>query len=776
MSVPDRERSSSESWALAATLMALALALLGLMAWESRRLSLNGGPPSMTAEPPPELAPFAAAFREGVDALGAARPERAIELLSSFSFGERPVEQYRLYYLARANELAGRKEEARRTFARLWRERPNLAYAPQIAMSLGGLYAENGSDHRAAEVFGAIATRTEDPAISAAAREKYLEARFRTGDLGAVLLASYNLIVESPAAPQSQTARAIARAIQGLPGEAPIPLTPAQTIRHGEALLDSERPKAALEVLSRLETAGLSERLQHRSRLARGEAQARLGQHKASEETLDPLFASPYTFAIPALELSARNRRAMADAIKPVDVKTVKVQERAGTRLVTRKGKKVRVPNYRTAFKKVETTNASKKAERDRQEAVYEERLLDLRSLPIDEPLEKDVLTRLVARAVQAKDEAKVRLYLAELTALDPSSDAELQSFWDRGWGAYAGGDPATAADLFSFIASTYRSPNIRRQSTYWYARSIEKSGKTAEAQRIYRELAQVPYEDLYSLYAKIRLGDEFRIGEIAAPPPRVSWEEMAEARMPPELRLAYELNALGVHRDARIEVQRNASHENRKWADAILGELFFAEGAQDSAYRYMRRAWPELATPEQNSVPWRFLQMYYPLRYEEEIRKAAEENDLDPYLVMALIRQESAFNPDARSSVGAIGLMQIMPATGRELGNRLYKTFNEARLSNPEVNLELGSHYLKRVLNLLDNQTQIALAGYNGGPYRMRRWRKEKPNQPLDEFLEGMPLSETRNYVKRITLLRSSYEQLYGPTGTVEDPQFASR
>jgi soluble lytic murein transglycosylase len=130
---------------------------------------------------------------------------------------------------------------------------------------------------------------------------------------------------------------------------------------------------------------------------------------------------------------------------------------------------------------------------------------------------------------------------------------------------------------------------------------------------------------------------------------------------------------------------------------------------------------------------------------------------------VMALIRQESAFNPNAKSRVGAAGLMQIMPATGNELGNRIYGRFSQARLIDPEVNVELGTHYLKRVIRLFDGNVELALAGYNGGPYRIQRWRQQARAKPLDEFLEGLPLSETRGYVKRITLLRSTYEELYG-------------
>src|SRR5687768_15883649 len=104
MSGPDPERPWWEVHALGALLIALALALLGLMAWNSRLVDDDGGPPPTEAAAPPDLAPFAAPFREGVDALEQGDADRAVGILSSFSFGDRPVEQYRLFYLARAND------------------------------------------------------------------------------------------------------------------------------------------------------------------------------------------------------------------------------------------------------------------------------------------------------------------------------------------------------------------------------------------------------------------------------------------------------------------------------------------------------------------------------------------------------------------------------------------------------------------------------------------------------------------------------------------------
>jgi soluble lytic murein transglycosylase-like protein len=748
---------------LVALVAAVVLIVAVVAAWQFRsrsnqELALPGAEPVA----PPELAVHAEAFREGIEALEKGEASRSAQLLSSFSFEPRPIEQYRLFYLAGAREAAGDPAESRRTLAALWNLEPRMVHSSAVAAKLATLYADAGGDARAADVWGALATRESDPLIAAEARQRYLEAKFRRGDVGAMILAATNIVIDNPGTEAAAPAAAMLRSLRGMRADAPLPLTLQQKIRRAEALLASARPRAALDEIASIDPDSIDDPLRARFLLARGEALSRLSRHDDSNKTLEPLFSSAYRFAIPALQISANNHRSLAAGIQAVTIKTVKERVRSGTRTVTQKGKKVQVPAYRTVEKRVEQVNAEKKREKERQEELYVERLNDLRSLPIDTAHRIQVLASLVDHFIAREQESEIRRYVSELVELDSTRDPALQHFWDRAWAAYQKGNNAVARDLFNYIAATYRNPNIQRQSTYWFARTIEREGHGEEAERIYRDLASTSYQDLYALFARIRLGED-EPAQPAASAPRVSWEEIAEAEVPEDLRLAYELNALGIRRDARLEIQKNISAENRKWADAILGDLYYVEGNQELAYRYMRRAWPELATVEQNAVPWRFLEMYYPLRFENLIREASEKKRLDPYLVMALIRQESAFNPNAKSWVGATGLMQIMPATGQELGNRVYGTFSTSRLSDPEVNVDLGTRYLRQVIDLFDGNVELALAGYNGGPYRIRRWRQENPSQPLDEFIEGMPLSETRGYVKRITLLRTSYEELYG-------------
>ena len=133
----------------------------------------------------------------------------------------------------------------------------------------------------------------------------------------------------------------------------------------------------------------------------------------------------------------------------------------------------------------------------------------------------------------------------------------------------------------------------------------------------------------------------------------------------------------------------------------------------------------------------------------------------LDPNLVRALILQESYYNPKAKSRVGATGLMQLMPATANDHARKLRIPFATSRLENPEVNVRLGTFHLKMLVNMFNGNEHYAIASYNAGQGNVMKWRRAAPGRPLDEFLESIPFQETRNYVKRVQLLKSSYSRL---------------
>ena len=182
------------------------------------------------------------------------------------------------------------------------------------------------------------------------------------------------------------------------------------------------------------------------------------------------------------------------------------------------------------------------------------------------------------------------------------------------------------------------------------------------------------------------------------------------------------------------------------------------------------------MGTPTEARVPDAWRRFYYPIEEGRFLSGDARRFGLDPALLRALVRQESVFNPRARSRAGALGLTQLMPATARSLARSVLRTrYRRAFLYDPGVNARLGAAYFRGLLDRFGGRTIFALAAYNGGPTRMARVVEENPGRDEDEVFESHPARETRDYVRRVMLYAESYRQLYpeaGPESHVQGPK----
>ena len=175
-----------------------------------------------------------------------------------------------------------------------------------------------------------------------------------------------------------------------------------------------------------------------------------------------------------------------------------------------------------------------------------------------------------------------------------------------------------------------------------------------------------------------------------------------------------------------------------------------------------LRQAFPALGTPLQAAVPAEALELYYPLHYRDAVERWAAARDLPVPLVLGVIRQESAFDLTATSRAGARGLMQLMPGTARDEAKKLGVGFATDKLYDPDYSIRLGTSYFAQVLGMFDGNVELALAGYNSGPYRLKRQWKEARHREVDAFIEDLQLEEPKTYVRRILLLSDSYARLY--------------
>jgi soluble lytic murein transglycosylase len=152
-----------------------------------------------------------------------------------------------------------------------------------------------------------------------------------------------------------------------------------------------------------------------------------------------------------------------------------------------------------------------------------------------------------------------------------------------------------------------------------------------------------------------------------------------------------------------------------------------------------------------------------FPLAYWEMIQQKAQERELDPYLILALIRQESLFDPQARSPATALGLMQLLPSTASRLAKQIgISPPSNEQLFHPEINLALGTQYLRDLLQHYSNDWFKAIAAYNAGEAAVDRWEKEILTDDAEEFVERIPYLETRGYVKLVLRNHRIYKRLY--------------
>jgi soluble lytic murein transglycosylase len=163
-------------------------------------------------------------------------------------------------------------------------------------------------------------------------------------------------------------------------------------------------------------------------------------------------------------------------------------------------------------------------------------------------------------------------------------------------------------------------------------------------------------------------------------------------------------------------------------------------------------------------AAPQGFWRLAFPLPYRTDLERYARERSLDPYMVAAVVRQESAFNPKAVSPSKAYGLTQILPSTGRDLSRRLkVRAFNTLMLFQPALNLQLGTYYLRWLVDSLDGNWEAALASYNAGKTRAVAWMSWADFREPAEFIETIPFNETRNYVQIVLRNADMYRRLYG-------------
>jgi soluble lytic murein transglycosylase len=365
--------------------------------------------------------------------------------------------------------------------------------------------------------------------------------------------------------------------------------------------------------------------------------------------------------------------------------------------------------------------------------------------------------------------------YYSTLATRFPANTNAAAAHWRAGWLSYRQGLYSDASRLFDEQIRLYPSATETAAALYWRGRLYEmQDHKPALAAANYRTLIRAYQHYFYAQMARQRLAAlgntqpvvEPQLDRIQAPVVPILQESFPADS--PHLAKARLLANAGLNDYIAQEIA--ADPGSSSWSALAEAQIYASYGETFRAMRALKRALPYAATSSIQSIPLAYWRILFPEPWWETIQAESAKNNLDPYLVASLIRQESEFNPSAISPANAYGLMQLLPSAGksiaREEGISHFQTY---QLFDPATNIRLGTRYLRKTLDKFGGVTEYALAAYDAGDDRVRDWQAAGPYQGMDEFVESIPFTETREYVEAILRNYETYkaiDQFAGPQG----------
>jgi soluble lytic murein transglycosylase len=379
--------------------------------------------------------------------------------------------------------------------------------------------------------------------------------------------------------------------------------------------------------------------------------------------------------------------------------------------------------------------------------------------------------------------------YYRELQQRFPTGARASSAHWKAAWLTFRQGRTEEARQEFEQQIALYPDSAEVPNALYWRARLAEEDGNPAMARAFYEKLSDRFRNYYYAELGRTRLkglagtgGGSSKQGPVRdaalkEPEPHyalldhvspLSSARKITAAEPPDDNLRVERARLlsnGALVDAAVrELQAAASQEGGSWAPPEMARVYQDGGRYDRGIEIMKRSTPNYFAVDLPDLPRPYWEALFPKPYWTDLCKYSVLNGLDPYLVASLIRQESEFNALALSHANAVGLMQLLPKTGKSVAKQVkLKGYSAPQLFSPAINLELGTRYFKDMVDKYNGQFEYALAAYNAGTDRVGDWLGQGHYRDPQEFVESIPFTETREYVQAILRNASVYRQLYG-------------
>ena len=640
------------------------------------------------------------AWAAAVEAYQGGEVELLIREFGTDAARESPIGDHVRYLLAdalaRVDDLAG----ARTAALSVAEKYPTSRLAPRALLQTATLDLRAGQDAAAQTVLVRLVdTYPDAPELPAALYLLGLSAEAR-GQLDAAAQAYREIRILAPASGYADGAEDRIVALQTLGVHVPS-LTPAQRAERAERLLRADVPNTAMSEAERLVDEVKGDPIAARALRVIADGARRLGRHELAGRTLGLLVDRSPVERRPALRLEQ-------------------------ARLLVRAGERARAL---TTLDAVVSTGP----DADKAEALY------LKGRVLED------------QAREAEATAVYRLVAAN----HPTREAAAASLWRLGWLAYGKRDAQGAQRSWTRLAELGSAGSYRYPALYWAGRAREQVGGGGAAELYDQILTEAP-RSYYGLLAGARTGRASEGGVSAA------------ISLPSEPReaLADDPGFARVALLRRINLVEDAAQELEGVVQGSVGDpvrLYGLAGAYVEAEQYhmalriMRRHFQAQAATGDSSLPRAFWEMFYPWGWRDDVRAAAQDVKLDPYLVAAVVREESSYYPRAVSRAGARGLMQLMPTTARLLAPA-------GDLDDPVFNIQLGTRFLAGLLREFTDP-RLALAAYNAGPNRVRQWWAARRSDDIEVFVEQIPFDETRLYVKKVVLSWDEYRRIYaGP------------
>ena len=404
-----------------------------------------------------------------------------------------------------------------------------------------------------------------------------------------------------------------------------------------------------------------------------------------------------------------------------------------------------------------------------------EKLLAKLRSMTPQSPWFAEGLLAAANMYLLKREAARAASLYYELQQRFPTGNYAAYAHWKSAWLNFRQGKRDEAKNFFEKQVEIYPASLEVMPALYWRARLAEEEGDKPKARAFYHKLADRFRQYYYADLARERLRALSNPGTIIPqplleriPPPSASssdaWgqTEVPADNLRAQKSLLLENGAL--YDLALRELEAAASDGGAGWALVRMAQLHRANGRNDRALQTLKRAVPRYFALDLEHLPRVLWEELFPRPYWDDVKRFSKENKLDPFLVAALVRQESEFNPAAISRANAIGLMQLLPNTGKKMARQVkLRGYSTLALTTPRTNLQLGTRYFSQMIEKFDGTLEYALAAYNAGPHRVEDWLSNGPYRDLPEFVESIPFTETREYVQAVVRNANIYRRLYG-------------